>query len=328
MRRASLVLLVLTALFFGEMSSGAAAPHPSRGSDTPDAAPSGRASGRRARAGGSKARRSKSKRRSTKARRVKRRRQTRRATARRAGRRRATRVRGRRAHRRHPRRARYVYRHGVWVAVPAPVYHDTVVVHHEAPVDEVLVEESAPAPRRRDSFRRVGVMLRLGALSFAPAKDAVDSDDLTLGAVGGALRVNLDRHWAVELAGEFAGSEDDGLGIRRQTNPVTGSLVLNLLPNSFLNLYGVAGLGGYFTQVQALDYGYTETYNRVGGHVGGGAELRLSPGLRLFADLRFIGVGNPTNREVTHSRSAPPSELILEEGNRAVHFAMGMAAYF
>jgi len=208
------------------------------------------------------------------------------------------------------------------------VVHETVVVHHGAPDEEVVVEEAPRRRRRRSYFRRVGVLLRMGGLSFAPAKGAADSDDLTLGAVGGALRLNLDRHWGVELAGEFTGSEDDVLGIRRQTNPVTGSVVLNLLPNSFLNLYGVAGVGGYFTQVQALDYGYTETYSRVGGHVGGGAELRLTPGLRLFADLRFIGVGDPSDREVTRSRSVPPEDLILEEGNRAVHFSMGLAAFF
>ncbi|MDY0061534.1 MAG: outer membrane beta-barrel protein [Myxococcota bacterium] len=223
-----------------------------------------------------------------------------------------------------PRRVHHVYRGGVWVAVPPPApvyYHPGVVVHHPAPATRVVRKAPAPEPT-------VGLLLKLGALGFSPEHSGMQGDDLSLGSVGAAMRFNFDPHWAMELSAETARGSDSYYGIERSTVPLSASLVLNLLPRSALNLYGLAGVGMQFTEARVNSYGYKTSYTRPTGHLGAGAELRLSRALRLFSDLKFIGLGAPMGEDVTGSSSSLPSYLALQEGDAAIQFSAGLGFYF
>lgn len=228
-------------------------------------------------------------------------------------------------------RTHYVYRGGVWVAVPVtyPVYTETVVVAPPPPPPEpVYVEEPAPRPRRvakRDD-RDVGLLLKLGGLGYGPTR--AETEDLALGSFGGAVRLGFDPHWALELSAELARGSDQQMRLSRTVTPLTASLVLNLLPTSALNIYGLAGVGVQFAEVRAKDFGYRTSYSRPEGHLGAGVELRLSPALRLFSELRFIGLGTALSEDVSDPAKTPPSWLSLDEGDQAVQFNAGLGVYF
>ena len=171
-------------------------------------------------------------------------------------------------------------------------------------------------------------MLRLGGLSFSGTNPGAQGNDLSLGSIGGSLRLNLDPYWALEVSGDIAWGEDQMLGLTRQTTPLTGSLVVNLLPHSFLNVYVLAGGGVYFTEAKAVDCGYKESYRRMAAHVGGGLELRLGPVMRLFSELRLIGLAEPTNERSSYSLSPQSRSLAMQEGDQAVQMSAGLAVYF
>ncbi len=233
-----------------------------------------------------------------------------------------------RSRRGRPVHVRRVYRRGVWVV--EPVYHETVVVHHTAPPPPVVVEERRPRPRRRPtrSRRSLGLLMKVGGLAVEPANPMTGSEDMNLGTVGLALRFRLDRHWAMELSAEMARGQDRDYTIERQTMPLTASLVLNLLPDSVLNIYGLAGAGVHLTQVDSGYHGYSDSYQRTELHVGGGGELKLAPGLRLFSEVRFMALGQESDRSYPGTAVPAPVSDAMEEGDNATQFNIGMALYF
>lgn len=149
---------------------------------------------------------------------------------------------------------------------------------------------ATPAPSYH-YYRGVSVSLRTVGISYGDtelANGRLDGEDMA--GVGVGLRYDLDMHWALEFAVDYAGGSSEDANI--EAMPVTVSLMARLFPESILDLYGVAGGGIHYTKVDFnLPVGDI-TYMRWGGHVGGGAELKLDQ-LVLTGDIRYLMLQAP-----------------------------------
>jgi len=165
----------------------------------------------------------------------------------------------------------------------------------------VVVSDPVPPPPQRiiveqpvvyqHYFRGVSLSLRTVGISYGDttlANGKLDGEDMA--GVGVGLRYDLDPHWALEFAVDYVGGSSEEANV--EAMPVTVSLMARLFPESILDLYGVAGGGIHYTKVDFnLPVGDV-SYMRWGGHVGGGAELKLDQ-LVLTGDVRYLMLQAP-----------------------------------
>jgi hypothetical protein len=112
--------------------------------------------------------------------------------------------------------------------------------------------------------------------------------------LGGALRLDVDSHWMVELGLDILASEEDG--VEQITMPLTLSLMAHLFPDSTIDPYGVAGVGVIFNEVHDPSYGIDQ-YSQLEGHLGAGVEINLGE-IVVTTDLRFLTMGARPNRDL------------------------------
>jgi hypothetical protein len=175
-----------------------------------------------------------------------------------------------------------------------------------------LAEPAEPAPSFlpwQGEEKDTGVGFAIGP--FGGFLEAKDADDGTWFA-GLAARLYFLRFLAVEASVSFHESEFNNGNTDIWQIPVQLSALFIILPRSPIRPYIGGGVGWYYTKVEyegALAFLDDETTNWFGGHVMGGAELRASSGLLLFADFRYIFIdpesdieaqsGNPDYWQIT-----------------------------
>ena len=189
-------------------------------------------------------------------------------------------------------------------------YHNHIAVVPDPDPPRRVVTSREPRP-----WRGASLTVRTVGLSFDDntlARGSLDGEDIAGFGVG--LRLNLDRHWATEFAVDMAGGRGDFYDVAMM--PVTASLIARLFPQSKLDLYGIAGGGVYFTEYDYHAPVPNDAYILGGGHVGGGAELKLGHFL-LTGDVRYLVVQNaPTAVNVQRS-AASAGQALTEDGDVA-----------
>lgn len=138
--------------------------------------------------------------------------------------------------------------------------------------------------------------------------------DVSMGGIGGALRLRPTPNWALDLGmGVYAGSDYEDND--RVEVPFTADALFFVNPQSRFQFYVVGGLGFSYARVEGAgcfdryryDYACDATahdYGYFGGQVGAGLELRLSQHFALNGDLRGFLRGridtNDPEPEFTH----------------------------
>jgi len=204
--------------------------------------------------------------------------------------------------------------------VPFPHYHPRVHVHRSAktvivrPTRRIVIRERGPRtvivrerpsrvivrearPRRVIVRERVstfdngpqeqllGVGLRASTSSLGGVKLGLDSsENPVMGGAGIILKAKLDRNWGLELSLDaMTGIGDD---FSQTTVPVMGSITYNLLPESRIQPYVLAGLGANLTTLEYMDGKFRYNMAEFAGQVGAGLEIFLTPTLSIQGDLR------------------------------------------
>lgn len=197
------------------------------------------------------------------------------------------------------------------IVAPAPVYVHPI---RRVPVRERVVVERAYNRRSEDSMLGIGVRLS-GTAVDGQKLNLASVEDPTMWGLGLQFRGKVSKHLGLELAADWL-SGDAG-EMFQTTVPIMLSLMYYFTPDSPLKLYAMGGAGVHLTALE-YDNGFRHDFVEVGGQVGGGLELRLSPDFALNADLRFLGlyrdVGTTT---VIHDRC-------LEEVNSGNSFCSGI----
>src|SRR5262245_5693871 len=135
----------------------------------------------------------------------------------------------------------------------------------------------------------------------------------SLGAVGGFLkakgadrgtwfaganaRLRLIEILAAEASITFHQSRYESGDVIVTQYPVQLTAMLYIIPVGPIRPYILGGVGWYYTRIDykgALNANPDQTEHFFGVHLGGGAELMLTPTISLHADLRYIFV-NATN---------------------------------
>lgn len=191
----------------------------------------------------------------------------------------------------------------VVVSPPPP---PQVIVSPPPPPRVVIVPAPPPPPRvvyvappqrevvmvRPVSQGRIGINGYIGGMG----------GDVSMGGVGGALRLRPTPHWGVDLGmGVFAGSGHQDTTVHPDNDrievPFTADALFFINPQSRFQAYLVGGIGFSYARVEAggcydryrYDYGCDATgrdYAYFGGQLGAGLELRLGPHFALNGDVR------------------------------------------
>ena len=185
------------------------------------------------------------------------------------------------------RRRRAAPHRGRRVVVASHGHHTTRVIHHEERRTRRVVERRT----RHAEDNMIGLGVRIGTLSLAGDKlNLVDGENNSQWGLGLQLRGKIGRYLGVELAADYVARA--GKNLDQTTIPITLSLMPYLNPNGKLKVYGILGGGVHFTNLQyeAKVSDYDEWLVELEGHLGLGAELRLSPNFGITADARLIGL--------------------------------------
>ncbi len=151
----------------------------------------------------------------------------------------------------------------------------------------VTVEPEAASPRQDV----LGIGIRLSGTGLDGAKLGLsDLENPAMAGFGLQLRSRVAEHWGLELSADYLLAAENDTGFAQTTVPVMLSAIFNVLPNSPINPYVLAGAGIHFTNLSYLDGQFEHRILEVAGQLGAGVEVRLGESLGLHADLRVLSV--------------------------------------
>lgn len=221
------------------------------------------------------------------------------------------------------------------VRPPVVVYQPAQPVYYQQPTGYY----APPPPPRRGFF---GIQASVvGAPYVSPGMRGTMND--TFGALGGfnaGLRFRNNGYFGGEIGIGVMGGRDYN-GDDRIEIPLTLTGLVYFNPGNRFQVFGLAGLGfsfadvrynaqsssslvsgSYATNVDAHAGRRGANYGYVGGHIGIGAELQLSPRFSLFADIR----GFVRGRVDDETRSNPEFARNLPNGTtQTTNTSVGMS---
>ena len=202
-------------------------------------------------------------------------------------------------------RKRYYRRRYYRTHVHHHPYNRTVVVVRDPPPPQIVTDP----PIRKNKTRGVSLSLRTVGITFDEKRSgSLEGNDAA--GFGLGLRLDLDKHWGLELAADLAGgrTEDSQIAL----TPLSASLMARLFPESRFDIYGLAGVAVIHT---AIDNRIEpdETFMQLGAHLGVGAELKFGH-LLLTGDMRYLFL-QPRPGPVQTQRPATTNEQGLTEGD-------------
>jgi len=156
------------------------------------------------------------------------------------------------------------------------------------PRRRLVVVEPEAEPTRRDVL---GIGLRLSGTGLDGQKLGLsDLENPAMAGFGLQLRSRISGHWGLELSADYLIAAENDTGFSQTTVPVMLSAIFNVLPDSAINPYVLAGAGVHFTSLSYLDGQFEHHILEVAGQLGAGVEVKLGDSLALHADIRFLSV--------------------------------------
>lgn len=137
------------------------------------------------------------------------------------------------------------------------------------------------------SAQTIGVGPRVSFVQPEAIDGAADADRDRY--TGGALRLNLSRRAALELAADWRSTTSEDATVRVRDFPVQGSLLVYPWRTT-ISPYVVGGVGWYSQTLEALVDGEVlseQTDRRFGYHGGFGGEISLGRRATMFVDYRY-----------------------------------------
>lgn len=226
------------------------------------------------------------------------------------------------------------------IVVPAPPPPPTTVYVQPSP-PPVVVYQPAPTyvappptrlayvpPQRRQHY--LGLQAQLGGVAFPGGHNSA------MGVLGAGMRFRSQGHFGAEMALHLAGGVDYN-GDARVEVPFTLTGMYFFNPQNRFQVYGLAGIGMSFAAVEyalrnrAAHPGSTGEYAYLGGYVGIGAELQITPHFSLFADMRGFLRGRVDNsRDINpeFARNLPNGTTQTTNTSTGLFSQIGGVLYF
>lgn len=137
------------------------------------------------------------------------------------------------------------------------------------------------------SAQTIGIGPRISFVQSDTLDGAADADRDRY--TGGALRLNLSRRAALELAADWRSTTSADAAVRVRDYPVQGSLLVYPWRTT-ISPYVVGGVGWYSQTLEAIVDGEVlsaHTDRRFGYHGGFGGEISLGRRATMFVDYRY-----------------------------------------
>jgi hypothetical protein len=231
---------------------------------------------------------------------------------------------------------RRVYRR-VYTRYYAPPQHVVVV---QRPTTIVTHSSDPPIYARPPQRAGISAGLRFSTVSLGDTSLQYETfEGATLVGVGGYLRGMFDPHWGLEIGVDILGADETAYS--QFAVPVMAGLVASLFPDSFVNVYGIAGGGLIFNNIEYYggnvgSPGVDESFIQLTGQLGAGVELNVGP-FQITSDLRWLFMQARPERDLNTLRAAPlpttqtvaaaPSSNISDVTN-ALQFTLGLGGSF
>jgi len=244
----------------------------------------------------------------------------------------------------HPRRRVYV-RPGppVWVTpapivVMPPVYPGRYVVPPPvvvpmAPPRRVVVAQQAPPKKSRNDM--LGIGIRGSGYALEGYKFNLNTfENPVMGGVGLQFRMRFWTFFGLELSTDYmVGMKGD---FTQMTIPIMVSGMFYLFPDRAINLYGLAGMGVSFTELEYGDGAIRGWLTEIPMQLGLGVQIWLGDHIALHADLRFLTIYKNLDSasEIVdacsrHRGVCSPQQVNLDDRyNVGLQFGAGVSFYF
>ena len=153
----------------------------------------------------------------------------------------------------------------------------------------------------------------------------------TLAGIGGYLRAKVDKNWGIEVSADVLGASESAYD--QVTLPVMVGLMAHLFPDSTLDIYGIAGGGILFTEIDytrtASNQASRESYTQGAAQLGGGLEIDLGA-LELIGDIRWLIIQSRPERDQSIRDAAPLDNVDQDSDDftNALQFTLGLGGNF